>query len=103
MSTQKPPSPPAPLPHAGEGSKPPFPAAEKPLVSPLPRSGRGAGGEGAAGHIQVTVQTDTHIHQSKPCQAGQVIAVTRTEAQFLLRAGVIQKIPASLNKEKQHG
>jgi len=51
--------------------------------------------------LKVTVQTDTHSHHGKPCQKGQVIEVTRTEAQFLLRAGVISKIPASLNKEEQ--
>jgi len=57
-----------------------------------------------AGHIQVSVLTDTHIHQGRRLAIGSVIAVTRTEAGFLLRAGVINKIPASLNKQEQdHG
>jgi len=54
-------------------------------------------------HVKVTVKTDTHNHQGQLCRAGQVIEVTRAEAQFLLRAGVISKIP-SLNKEElKHG
>jgi len=50
--------------------------------------------------LTVTLQTDTHIHQSKPCQKGQTIEVDKPTAQFLLRTGVINKIPASLNKEE---
>ncbi|AZG14541.1 hypothetical protein EHF44_14455 [Cupriavidus pauculus] len=41
------PSPPTPLPHAGEGSKKTPPAnVMPPVFSPLPQRGRGAGGEG---------------------------------------------------------
>jgi len=55
-------------------------------------------------YVKVTVKTDTHIHNGKPCQKGQVLAVDKPTAQFLLRAGVISKIPASLNKqEKDNG
>jgi len=53
--------------------------------------------------LTVTVQTKTHIHNGKPCQKGQTLAVDKPTAQFLLRAGVISKIP-SLNKEElKHG
>jgi len=53
--------------------------------------------------LTVTIQTDTHIHHGKPCQKGQVLEVDKPTAQFLLRAGVINKIP-SLNKEElKHG
>ncbi|SPC07396.1 hypothetical protein CO2235_150421 [Cupriavidus oxalaticus] len=42
---RRPPSPPAPLPHAGEGSKPP--ELERPTAfSPLPRARERGGGEG---------------------------------------------------------
>jgi len=58
----------------------------------------------AAATVTITVQTDTHSHNGKPCHKGQTIEVDKPTAQFLLRCGVIQKIPASLNKqEKQHG
>jgi|GEM_PF-1780106 len=92
MSVRKKAPLPSPPPQAGEGA-----------ILPSPIDGRGVGGEGVAGHIPVTVQTDTHSHQGKPCQKGQVIAVTRAEAQFLLRCGVIQKIPARLKKEQDNG
>jgi len=52
-------------------------------------------------HLKVTVLTDTHIHQGKRCTKGQIIEVDKTTAQFLLRARVINKIPASLNKQEQ--
>jgi len=54
--------------------------------------------------LNVTVLTDTHIHNGKPCQKGQGLQVDKPTAQFLLRAGVISNIPASLNKqEKDNG
>jgi len=106
MSTRKKaPSPPTPLPQAGEGSDVRTShTTDEGAFLPSPINGRGAGGEGAAqGTVAVTVQTETHIHNGKPCQMGQVIEVTRTEAQFLLRAGVISKIPARLKKEQDNG
>jgi len=54
----------------------------------------------ATATLTVTVLTETHTHHGKPCQKGQAIEVDKPTAQFLLRAGVINKIP-SLNKEEQ--
>jgi len=48
--------------------------------------------------VSVTVQTATHKHQGNPCNKGDCIEVDAITAQFLLRAGVIDKIPAPLNK-----
>jgi len=57
----------------------------------------------ATATLTVTVLTETHTHHGKPCQKGQAIEVDKPTAQFLLRCGVIQKIPARLKKEQDNG
>jgi|GEM_PF-1661415 len=56
--------------------------------------------------LSVTIQTHTHYHKGQRCHKGQMIKVDKLTAQFLLRAGVIRKLPASLKpssiKESSH-